>query len=194
MADPISLGLLAWGAVAVTTGAVLGGVSAAQQHEQARANAEMQAQQAEYNKRLAEREAARTEAETAENMRRQHEAAEELKARQRAMLGHSGAAFASGSPLAVLGQTAADEELKVLDTAYAGYSSAQQHREQAKMYQYQAGVARAQKPSSSSLGLNIAGQAVGAVGQIAQLGASAYSTSQATAKSGNRIEYGKYWD
>ena len=140
-----------------TTAAVTGTVGAVEQHKQAEANAKAQEAQLNYNKRLEEREAARIEAETAENARRQREAAEQLKAQQRALLGKSGAAITSGSPLAVLGETAADEEMKVQDIHASGYSQAMQHREQAKMFGYQAGVARASAPSKAALGANIAG-------------------------------------
>jgi hypothetical protein len=170
MAEWFAAGAAIAGTVAAAVGTTVGVAGAVEQNKQARANAEMQAQQLEYNKRVEEREAARVEAENAENARRQREAAEELKARQRALLGKSGAAMESGSPLAVLGQTAADEELKVQDIHYAGANQAQHHREQAKMFAYQAGVARAQAPSKSSLGLNIAGQMASGLGSLASIG------------------------
>ena len=167
-------------------GGVVGGISAIEQHNQARANAEMQAQQAEYNKRLEEREASRIERENEENARRQREQSEYLKAQQRALLGKSGAAMDFGSPLAVLGATAQNEELKVADAQIAGYQEAQNHREAAKMYQYQAGVARAQKPSGSSLALSLAGNAFGsalnATGQLAGIGAN-YASNRVDLKS-----------
>lgn len=172
-------------AVAATTaivGGVVGGVAAAEQHNQARANAEMQAEQAEYNKRLEEREASRLERENEENARRQREQSEYLKAQQRALLGKSGAAMTSGSPLAILGATAMNEELKVQDAHVGGYQAVQNHREQAKMYQYQAGVARAQKPSGSSLALSLVGQAAGTTGKVAGI-AGNYVTQRAELKS-----------
>ena len=144
-------------AVGATVGAVGGTVGAVEQHKQAEANAKAQEAQANYNKRLEEREAARVEAETAENARRQREAAEQLKAQQRALLGASGAAMTSGSPLAVLGQTAADEEMKVQNIHAGGAAEANKHREQAKMFGFQAGVARASAPSKASLGANLIG-------------------------------------
>ena len=163
-------------------GGVVGGISAIEQHNQARANAEMQAQQAEYNKRLEEREASRIERENEENARRQREQSEYLKAQQRALLGKSGAAMTSGSPLAILGATAMNEELKVQDAHVGGYQAVQNHREQAKMYQYQAGVARAQKPSGSSLALSLVGQAAGTTGKVAGI-AGNYVTQRAELKS-----------
>lgn len=145
-------------AIAGATGtAIATSVGAAEQQKQAEANAKAQEAQLNYNKRLEEREAARIEAENAENARRQREAAEQLKAQQRALLGKSGVAMTSGSPLAILGQTAADEEMKVQDLHAGGYAEANKHREQAKMFGYQAGVARASAPSKASLGANLAG-------------------------------------
>ena len=173
-------------AVAATTaiaGGVVGGISSIAEHRQAQANADAQAKQAEYNKRLEEREAARVEAETAENVRRQRQQAETLKAQQRALLGKSGAAMNSGTPLAILGITAADEELRAQDAHTAGYQQADNHREAAKMYQYQAGVARAQAPSGSSLALSLAGNALGTVGRVAQIGGNYAYTKASMSKS-----------
>ena len=144
-------------AIGATVGAVGSTVGAVEQHKQATANAEAQEAQARYNQKLEQNEQARIEAENAENARRQREAAEDLKARQRALLGKSGAAMSSGSPLAILGATALDQERQIQDTQYAGYRQAQQHGEQAKMYDYQARVAKASAPSKAALGAGIAG-------------------------------------
>ena len=170
MALSLALGIST--AVAATTalvGGIVGGVASVAEHNQARANAEMQAEQAEYNKRMEEREASRLERENEENVRRQREQSEYLKAQQRALLGKSGAAMTSGSPLAVLGATAQSEELKAQDSHYAGYQTVQNHREQAKMYQYQANVARAQKPSGSSLALSLVGHTANTIGTQAKI-------------------------
>lgn len=165
-------------------GGVIGIAGAVQQHEQAKANAEAQEKQARYNQRLEQIEAARVDAETAENARRQREAAEKMKAQQRALLGKSGAAMTSGSPLAILGQTAFDQEQRIRDVHYAGYREAQQHTEAAKMYDYQARVARAQRPSSASLGLAIAGQAINTTGSLAQIGGNYITGKSSLAASG----------
>lgn len=185
-------------AVSAVVGGTLGIVGGVMQHNEAKQQAKIQEQnevaqrrQMEYNKRLAEREAAQTEAATQENVRRQRLQAEELQARQRAMLGKSGAAMTSGSPLAVLGQTAADEELKIQDTAYQGYNKAMQSREQAKMYGYQAKIhdynaaaARASSPSGWGLALNIAGQANNMIGSLASTGSNYIGTSSSLKQSG----------
>ena len=72
----------------------------------------------------------------------------------------------------VLGQTAADEELKVHDIHYSGANQAQHHREQARMYGWQAGVAKASAPSAAGLGLNVAGQLASGLGSMAGIGMS----------------------
>ena len=149
-----------------TATAIATSVGAAEQHKQAEANAKAQEAQMEYNKRLEEREASKIEAENAENARRQRQAAEQLKAQQRALLGKSGVAMTSGSPLAILGQTAADEEMKVQDQHAFGSAEVNKHREQAKMFGFQAGVARASAPSKASLGANIAGTVGNGVSSI----------------------------
>ena len=181
----VSLGtaLTAAAITAATAGGIVGGISSIAEHRQAQANADAQAKQAEYNKRLEEREAARVEAETAENVRRQREQANELKAQQRALLGKSGAAMTSGTPLAILGITAADEELRAQDMHTAGYQQADNHREAAKMYQYQAGVARAQAPTGGSLALSLVGNAFGTAGKLAQIGGNYAYTKASLSKS-----------
>jgi hypothetical protein len=149
----------------------MGMMGSAAQARQAKANAQMQADIENYNKKVEELEAARVEKETAENIRRQQIESGNIKATQRAMLGKSGV-IASGSPLAVLAQTAVNEEIKARDIAYAGYQKSMQHRENAKKYAYRAALAKAQAPSGLSTALNIAGQAASTVGNMAQIGGS----------------------
>lgn len=179
-------------AAAATAGGVLGVVGAVEQRNQAKQNAQnaednarIQQAQLQYNARMEQREAAAIEAETAENARRQRLQSEQLKAQQMALLGKSGAAMTAGSPLAVLGQTAADEEKMIQDTHYAGYRSASAHRTKALDYSYGAAIAnqnihaaRASRPSGASLALNIAGQVVNTTGKLAQIGGG-YATSSA---------------
>lgn len=140
---------------AAVVGTTLGVIGSVVQHNQAKANAQMQEDQMNYNKRLAQREAAIQEDETREAARRQSANDEILRARQRAGLGKSGAAMTAGSPLALLGETARNQELGIQDTMRTGYQKAQQSREQAKMFGYQARVARAQAPSEGMLALQI---------------------------------------
>jgi len=142
-------------------------IGSVMEYNQAQANAQMQEDQMNYNKRLAEREAAVQEDEAREAARRQRANDEALRARQRALLGKSGAALTSGSPLALLGETARDQELSVQDTMRTGYLQSMQSREQAKMFGYQAKVARAQAPSEGMLALQIHSTLAGAGKEIA---------------------------
>ena len=174
----MAIGALSIAAGAVT-GATTGIVGAVEQHKQAQANADAQEAQALYNQRLQEREASRIEQANQENARRQREASEQLMARQRALLGASGVAMTAGSPLAILGQTAADEELKVQDIHAYGAAEANKSREAAKMYGFQAGVARMSAPTGTMLGASIAGN----IGSgIAGLGQAAFSYGSGMSK------------
>lgn len=157
------------GIAAGTTGGIVGGVEghnqAKQQAKTAEENARLQQQQMEYNKRMELREAAAIEAENAENVRRQREETARLKASQLAMLGKSGVAMASGSPLAVLGATAADEELKIQDAHYSASRVAAAHRTKATDYGFGSSIAghnalaaKASRPSGASLAGNILGE------------------------------------
>lgn len=165
-------------AVATVVGTGLSVAGGIVQHNQAKANAEMQEEQMRYNQRLAEREAAIQEDENLEAARRQREQSEALRARQRAMLGKSGAAMTAGSPLALLGETARNQEIAAQDTMRSGYLQSQQSREQAKMFGYQAGVARAQAPSAGMLALNITSQINSGIKDIAGAGGT-YANSKA---------------
>ena len=171
---------LATGIILAVTSAALGTVGiiagAEEQKQQARIaedNAKIQQAQMDYNRKVEEREAAAVEAETAENARRQRLEAEKLKAAQRAMLGKSGAALASGSPLAILGETAAAEEMAVHDAHYGGYRQAAGHYAKATGYgvqsqiaAYNARAARNARPSGLGTALNITGTWLGAAGKI----------------------------
>ena len=143
--------------------AAMGGAGAVMAHQQQKANAGAQAAQARYNQKLEEREAAAVEAETLVNAQRQKQASMRLQAAQRAALGKSGAAMDSGTPLALLGATAIDEQIKSQDLLRGGYRGAMQHREQAKMFGYQGRMARASQPSAASLALDLGGSLLGGV-------------------------------
>lgn len=132
-------------AVSVTAG-IVGGVASYNQQKanyaQQKANAEAQAQQAEHNRKIEEREAQVHEQEAQEQARRQREEAAELRSRQIALLGKSGAALTSGSPLAILGESAARQEMEVQDTHRSGTLTYNRRMTQAQEYGYQANVAR----------------------------------------------------
>ena len=194
MATALAIGALvvaaAGIATSVTTG-VIGAVESNKQAEQqaktAEENARLQQQQMEYNKRMELREAAALEAENAVAAQRQREEAERLKAAQLAMLGKSGAAMASGSPLAVLGATAAAEEEKIQDIHYMGARAAQASYNKAADYGFGSSIAghnalaaKASRPSGLALGATIAGHVgngLTAAGSLALSGASFFKTS-----------------
>ena len=167
LASALAIGAAAIGVAATATSTTLGVVGAVQQQRQAEANAKAQQAQLDYNAKLQEREAQRLEQETAENVRRQRQAAEELKAKQRALLGKSGAAMTSGSPLAVLGETAVNTEMETLDLHRSGYIESQQHRNQANILRTQSRNVGNAVPSRSGVALNIAGNVLSGVGQLA---------------------------
>lgn len=160
-------------AMAVTA-ATVGTVSAVENYQQqkseaknAEENAKLQLAQMEYNKRMEEREAAAVEAEGRENARRMREAAEEERARRIAMLGKSGAAMTSGSPLAILGAAAADEEVQIQDAHYNAARVRAQQMAKAADYGYGASIAKqnilaakASRPTTLSLVNNITGAAI----------------------------------
>lgn len=156
------------------TAVTVGTVSAVENYQQQKAeaqnaeeNARLQMAQMEYNKRMEEREAAAVEAEGQENARRMREAAEEARAQRIAMLGKSGAAMSSGSPLAILGAAAADEEIQIQDAQYNAARQRAQHMAKAADYGYGASIAKqnilaakASRPTTLSLTNNITGAAI----------------------------------
>lgn len=171
MAIPLIITGGALALVGIATATTAGVIGSVEQHNQARQaaqnaedNARLQQQQLEYNKRMEMQEAATIEAENQENARRQRMESESLRASQIALLGKSGAAMSSGSPLAVLGQSAADEELKIRDLRYMGARSASAHTTKATDYGFGATIAgqnavaaKNSRPSGTALGATIAG-------------------------------------
>ena len=183
MADPATVGMIVSTAasVAATGMQIRGDVTA---HRQQKANAEAEEAQERYNERLERMAAEQAERTAVENARRKREADEAFRARQRALLGKSGLALAEGSPLAVLGATAADQERQALDVQREGYLAAQQHLTAAEMHRYRAGVARASAPSHGSLVASLIGRGASGAGQAAQAAGMGYDL-------GGRI--GKYF-
>lgn len=164
-------------------GSVFGGVSSIvggimdykQQNNQADAQEKAfeneqqnQRNMADYNAKLAEQQARETEAQTAEREARIRLEGERTLSMQRAMYGKSGAALTSGSPLAVLGETAMNNEISALDARRAGNAQAADLRQQGQMYDYQGNVATSQKfyrPSYAGSLLSGIGGGVAALGQ-----------------------------
>jgi hypothetical protein len=138
-----------------------------QQADIAEENARLQMQQMEYNRKVEEREAAALEAEGRENDRRMREAAAEARAQRIAMLGKSGAAMTSGSPLAVLGEAAAEEELAIQDARYQRAREISAVNSKAADYTFGSAIAeqnlaaaKASRPSGFGLAMNITGAAI----------------------------------
>ena len=122
--------------------ATIGVISAISQGKIAKENAEQQQKLFEYNARQEEREANYELEENKEQVIRQREQQETLQARQRALLGKSGAAMTSGSPLAVLGETARKMEIDTSEYLRSGYSQYSQRTSNANLYRYQASMAK----------------------------------------------------
>ena len=122
--------------------ATIGVISAISQGKIAKENAEQQQKLFEYNARQEEREANYELEENKEQVIRQREQQEALQARQRALLGKSGAAMTSGSPLAVLGETARKMEIDTSEYLRSGYSQYSQRTSNANLYRYQASMAK----------------------------------------------------
>lgn len=124
-------------------------------------------QLAEYNANLAERQANEVDIDTAEREKRLRTEGERNISFQRALLGKSGAALYSGSPLAVLGHAAANNEMTVLDARREGNIRAENIRSQGQIYGYQGRVAGSQsfyKPSYAGSLLQGFGSAASAIG------------------------------
>lgn len=97
-----------------------GAISMYSQYQAASYEADMQ----KYNAQVAETQAQQKRMETRESIRRQRSEADRFKDTQRAAFAKAGIT-GTGTPLAVMSQTAADLELAALDAAYSGESQAQ---------------------------------------------------------------------
>ena len=133
----------------------MGMISAITGDQQQVANAKAQEQQAQYNQKLAERDAEAIDRTTQVNALRQMRQSRQLRSMQRAQLGKSGVAIDSGSPLALAAHTAAQEQLKATDVQHEGYVQAAKRRQEAQMHAYQARVARMNRPSGLDLALGL---------------------------------------
>lgn len=185
MGIPLAIGLV--GVALGTTAGIIGSVvehdNAKAQAEAAEQQAKLQQQQMEYNQRMQEREAAALEAESLENAKRMRQAAEDARSQRLALLGKSGAAMTSGSPLAILGAAAADEEQGIQDAHYAATRQIAAARTKAADYGYGAAIAKhnvaaakASRPTALSLGAKI----IGNVGDgLTQLGSIAQAEQRA---------------
>ena len=165
--------ITAIGAVAAATGAT---ISAVDQYRQSKANAKSEQNVANYNARVSQLEGQAAEQQAAENSRRQLVMARREQSQRIAQYGASGAALNSGSPLALLGQAAADASVTANDTLHQGSVFRSSKMSEAYGYQYQGRLARGRAMGKSAL----TGSIIGSWGQAA----SSIGSSYAAAKGG----------
>lgn len=132
---------MAFAAIAPILTVVGTAVSAYGQYQQMSAQEDM----AKYNAEVAKTQAEQKRRETSEKVRRQRVENDRFKNQQRAAFAKSGIT-STGTPLAVMSQTAADLELAALDTAYAGESQAQALMQQSAVNRMQADAFGRAKP------------------------------------------------
>ena len=130
--DPFTIGAIM--AIVAAASATVQGVA---QHQQAKAEAKDQARVAEANARAAELEGKAAEETALANARREQVNKRRQLAHARALYGASGAALDSGSPLATLGQMAADLQLSADDAAVGGATARASALSQAGLYRMQ---------------------------------------------------------
>jgi hypothetical protein len=150
--DPFTIGLIM--AAIAAAGATAQGVA---QHQQAKAAAKDQARVAEANARAAELEGRAAEETALANARREQVNKRRALAHSRALYGASGAALDSGSPLATLGQQAADLQLAADDAAVGGATARASALSQAGLYRMQGQTAlNSLKGYKTLIGVNAA--------------------------------------
>jgi hypothetical protein len=144
---------------------------AMQQNRNQQDNARLMIQQSLFNSRMAEREAEEIDEQGRANTFRMRKAAEAAQSSVVSALGKSGAAITSGSPLAVLAEAAAREEMKIKDAQILQAQKAAAARTQAASYGYQAAIGqqnlkaiRASKPSKLSLVFGMASSTFDTIG------------------------------
>lgn len=126
------------GAAGAAAAGVAGGISS---YRQQQANAESQQNMLEYNANQERIEAKNVERETQEQDKRLLAQQEQLRATQRALYGKSGAAMYAGSPLALLGETAANQRMESNDLRRQGATEYNRRMSQAQSLTYQGRVA-----------------------------------------------------
>ena len=154
------------GALVAATGAT---ISAVDQYRQSKANAKSEQNVANYNAKVSQLEGQAAEQQAAENSRRQLVMARREQSQRIAQYGASGAALNSGSPLALLGQAAADASVTANDTLHQGSVFRSSKMSEAYGYQYQGRLAKGRAMSKSAL----TGSIIGAWGQAAASSGSA---------------------
>ena len=151
----------------------MGILSAVESNQQQQANAKAQQRLLNYNRRQELIEANNVEKETETADIRQREEQARLRASQRALYAKSGSAMTAGSPLAVLGETAATQQIESSDLRRQGATEYNRRISAANSYAYQAQVAKNSVPKNQ-LGYSIGGTIINALGnygtQMAGLG------------------------
>lgn len=170
-------------AVASTAFSIAATVSAARQQQQ---NAYAQESMLEYNTRQERVEAKNAEEETKESDIRLRQEQERQRAARRAMYGKSGAAMYAGSPLALLGETASNQQIESNDLRRQGATEYNRRMSAAAAYSYQAQIAR-NSYSSSANKLAIAGGVLSGIGSISSAAGQDVRTGVATVKAWNLI-------
>ena len=174
MADPVTWAVIG-SIVSGGTDFSIGAGKAFSEHKEAdkkaryaEADATLQRDLMEFNRRMALKEADTVESEGNENARRMRIQAEQARSQRIAALGKSGVAMSSGSPLAALAYAAGEEEKAIQDKRYATAREAQQYLNKAADYAYVVNAAnlnirsaRSSRPTTTSLLLNIGGAALG---------------------------------
>lgn len=179
MADPLTWAILGTtmsviGAVGGTTAGIFGSV---QNQRQMEANAKAQEQMFDYNRRQELIEANNVEKETQAADIRQREEQARLRASQRALYAKSGASMTAGSPLAVLGETAATQQIESSDLRRQGATEYNRRISAANSYAYQAQIARKSVNRNSmwtSIGSSLA-EGIGNAGASIISGVSGYN-------------------
>lgn len=178
MADPLTWAIIgATTAVAGTiAGTTTGIISGIQNQRQQEANAEAQQEMANYNAQLEQREADSVLKETEAADQRQRDEQARFRAAQRALYGKSGAAMTAGSPLAVLGETAATHQIESSDLRRQGAAEYNRHMAQKQNLIFQGNVAKKSVNRNSmylGIGSSLA-SGIGSLGSTLIAGAGAY--------------------
>lgn len=149
------------------------------EYQQSKQNARTNEKIANRNAKVAEMEAKSAEETARINAARASETARKEQSTRRALYGASGIALDSGSPLAMLAETATDSRQKQSDIMRSGVLKSSSLLSEAETYRTQARLARKSRMSKTALGLNLASITFGAA-------SSAMSMSGGSSSSGGK--------
>ena len=117
---------------------VFTGMQQAQNYYQTRANLKAQQQAYNYNAKLEDREGVNAQVQTNEQDARLRSEQERIQLSQASLYGKSGTSLYSGSPLAVMAETAGNQELESLELRRQGTIERQRHEQAAEIQRYNA--------------------------------------------------------